>query len=203
MLRSHHGSAIWTHSPHELAKECAGWRSFRHLTYDSIRSYVVFSIESAERCGLSAIYWDDLYCRTSLFLSTQKLLATLQHEGIVTTEPLLQSLLHKKRLPGIHWSEAPHRSLITFKIALRLGVSCYLCGTISRGLKALTTDRRLASAWWKKTWLLPVASGLRIFDYWDDRGEDTFFLNPLCKNCMTSDAYQPVQKMFREMRKAI
>ena len=213
MLRSSHGNAKWTWSPHEFAKECTDWRSFRHLTYDGIRSYVISAMESVKHTaptigeeGREArVYFDFRYPGSPR--SVQEEIEILRREGLVTTYPWLgfYSRVTARGVdalvaPGVLWSKSPQESVITFMLAWRLGVSCVLCGEVSAGRGALTVDRRLADLWWAGDWCrMPEASD------WNHRpfGRERVFLNPLCEGCVATNAYNPIQKMFTEMKEKL
>lgn len=194
-------------SPHGFAEECAGWRRFRHLTYQGIRSYVVSVMESVkdtapalgERGREARLYYDFFRFPGSSY-GIEEELDVLRREGLVSPAPWLRCFLRVAAggldhmiNPGTLWAKSPEESIITFKIGRRLGVSCYLCGIVSRGRDALTTDRRLAEAW-------HTGPGEPPRESW--RGA-TAFLRPLCEGCMTPDAYDPIVKMFREMRERL
>ena len=108
-------------------------------------------------------------------------------------------------IPWSEWSLEPQESENTRGLAWRLGVSCYLCGVVSYGRDAFTNDKELGRAWNIEApgWFPPRFHLPYKWRFNHTNDTDDVFLNPLCENCISSDAYRPIPKMFREMNEKL
>lgn len=107
-------------------------------------------------------------------------------------------------IPYTSWSLDPEHSRNTRVLAWRLGVSCYLCGKVSRAREAFTNNWEVAQVWDLSGRGYP--SRYRLPHGWwkhNGREEGDVYLSPLCSDCMSPDACRPISKMFREMREKL
>lgn len=143
VIRSQHATAKWIYSPHELAKAYAGWRCFRHLTYNGIRSFLL--ADGSRLWAFGKHYRDQL--DDSLDLSEAQWIhryhQMLRREGLFNYR---RRAIEWRFVQITSWEESPLCSTYRNRIPFRLGTSCVLCGKIQRGDDALT-ERRRAVEW--------------------------------------------------------
>lgn len=146
----------YSHSPREFASELVTWRAFRHLSVAAVMSYLSFRDNQGIVIGRSVatnprdVWYERLEDHNTAagFFHEFAVICREQGFGDQINNFVTQWRSRGPRaasekwplifLPAVTWFREPNYagSLVTL-IARKLGVSCYLCGKVSRGWDAL------------------------------------------------------------------